>query len=343
MKVNIKSLTIQEMISLFEEMGYKKFRAKQVYGWLHKHQSTRFKEMKNIPKDMIEYLETKYYIDELKEIECLTDGKDHTQKYLLELRDGHYVETVVMSYKYGISICISSQVGCKMGCDFCASTKNGFIRNLDASEMLEQIYYIERKQERKVHSVVVMGTGEPLDNYEQLSKFIQILNSSEGRNLGARNITVSTCGILPRIMDMAYDFPQVNLAISLHASNQVTRESIMPIAKQYHIYELIDTCKAYCNITNRRITFEYALIAGKNDRHQHVVELSSLLKPLLCHINLIPINPIKESAMSATKMVASKEFKRQLELYGLNVTIRRALGQDIDAACGQLRNRYIES
>jgi 23S rRNA (adenine2503-C2)-methyltransferase len=299
--------------------------------------------MKNLPADLIERLKQEYPLNSLKVKRRLEDEGDQTVKYLFELKDNEVVETVLMKYKYGYSVCISSQVGCKMGCTFCASTLGGLIRQLSPSEMLDQIYAIEYELKVAIHSVVVMGTGEPLDNYDNFVRFVELLSDEKGRNLSRRNITVSTCGILDKIDALSYDLPQINLAISLHSPNQNMRKAVMPVSIKYPLEALIDTCKTYVLRTHRRITFEYSLIKGVNDHKEHAQELVRLLSGFLCHVNLIPVNPVDEKSHEASEQEDVRRFKDVLEKGHIQVTVRRSLGQNIDAACGQLRNRYIEN
>jgi len=337
---NIKSQTLNELEETVVELKDKKFRAKQLFEWLHVKQVANYSDMKNLPKSLLEKLEVQFPLVPLKVVQKRVDEKDQTTKYLFELEDGEVVETVLMKYKYGNSICISSQVGCKMGCTFCASTIGGLIRQLTPSEMLDQIYSIEVETEEIVHSIVVMGTGEPLDNYDNLVRFITLLSDDKGRNLSRRNITVSTCGIIDKIEAISHDLPQINLAISLHSPNQKMRKEVMPISIKYTLEKLIIACKAYTDHTHRRITFEYSLIKNVNDSPAHAKELINLLRGMLCHVNLIPVNPVDERGHQATEGAEVLKFKNIVERGKIQVTIRRSLGQNIDAACGQLRNRH---
>lgn len=341
-KTNLKDLTLKEMEIFFENIGEKKFRAKQVYQWLYRGVCS-FDEMTNLSKKLREKLHMYAEIGNLKIIQSQSSKTDGTKKYLFGLNDGNSIESVFMKYKHGNSICISSQAGCRMGCKFCASTIGGLCRDLTAGEIIDQIVSVERDTEEKISNIVVMGTGEPFDNYENLSKFIYLVNSKEGLNIGMRSITVSTCGIVPKIIDFAKDFPQVNLAISLHAPNDEIRNKTMPINKKYNIEELLKACKYYVNETKRRITFEYALVSGVNDQYIHAEQLSKKLKGMLCHINLIPLNSVTESELSGSSREHALEFKSKLEKLGLTTTVRRELGSDIDAACGQLRLKNYEN
>lgn len=341
-KIDIKSLKLEELIKYIESIGEKKFRAKQIYEWLHNKQVLYFQEMTNISKSLITKLESNCYIAKFQAVEVLSSKNDETKKYLFKLNDKQVIETVFMVYKHGNSVCISSQAGCKMGCNFCASTIGGLIRNLTTSEMLEQVYHIERESKSSVSNIVIMGTGEPFDNYENLINFLRIITAEEGRNLGQRNITISTCGLVDKIIDFSKENIQANLAISLHAPNDTIRQEIMPIAKKYSYEQLLDSCKEYIDKTNRRITFEYSLIGGVNDSRNNALELASKLKGMLCHVNLIPVNQVDERKYSKSTDTDIHIFKNILENNKINVTIRRALGTDIDAACGQLRRKYLE-
>ncbi len=311
-KTNLKDLTIEEMEQYFEQMDEKKFRAKQVYQWLYKGVSN-FEEMTNISKGLRDKLEANTEIGSLEIIQMQVSKNDGTRKYLFGLKDGNSIESVFMKYKHGNSICISSQAGCRMGCKFCASTIGGLKRNLSAGEIIDQIVSVERDTGEKISNIVVMGTGEPFDNYENLSKFIHIVNSKDDLNIGMRGITVSTCGILPKIEEFVHDFPQVNLAISLHAPNDKIRSTTMPINKKYPIDELIKVCKKYTDTSNRRITFEYALVKGVNDKDEHAVELASRLRGILCHVNLIPLNSVNESEYEGSSRKNAQLFKDKLE------------------------------
>lgn len=275
-------------------------------------------------------------------LEVQTSKIDGTQKYLFALPDGNVVESVLMKYKHGNSVCISSQVGCKMGCRFCASTIGGWTRNLLPSEMLEQIYRIQKLSGERVSNVVVMGTGEPLDNYDNLLQFIRLLTDENGLHISQRNVTVSTCGIVPKMYELAEENLQITLAISLHASNQAKRAELMPIANKYSINEVLEACRNYFEKTGRRLTFEYSLVGGKNDTKEDAEELAHLIKGLNCHVNLIPVNPIKERDYVQSDKKVIENFKNKLEKYQINVTIRREMGRDIDGACGQLRKSYID-
>ena len=341
-QLDIKSQDLPELKKTVEGLSEKPFRAKQIYEWLHKKQAESFQEMTNLSVSLREKLERNCQIMSLKVLEVQTSKLDGTQKYLFALPDGNVVESVLMKYHHGNSVCISSQVGCKMGCRFCASTIGGWTRNLLPSEMLDQVYKIQKLSKERVSNVVVMGTGEPLDNYDNLLRFIRMLSDEKGLHISQRNITVSTCGIVPRMYDLAEEDLQITLAISLHASNQKKREQLMPIARKYSLDELMKACRNYFEKTGRRLTFEYSLVGGENDSQEDAEELAHLIKGLNCHVNLIPVNPIKERSYVQSDKKVIANFQNKLEKYQINVTIRREMGRDIDGACGQLRKSYID-
>lgn len=341
-KINLKNYTHEELEKLMEQFNVPKFRGNQIFTWLYKGVYD-FDDMTNLPKSLRNQLIEKCYIENLEAKQTMISKDDHTRKYLFSLMDGHAIESVCMEYKHGISVCISSQVGCEMGCSFCASTIGGMKRNLYASEMLDQIIQIQEDIRKRVSNIVIMGSGEPLENYDELTRFLDIINCGHGLNVSLRNITVSTCGIIPKMIQLAYEKPQVTLAISLHAPNNFIRNKIMRINKEYPIEELMKACDKYIFITNRRITFEYALIEGLNDSIENAEELSRLLKNKLCHVNLIPLNGVEELKLRGSSKEVVLQFKKVLERNGINATIRRELGDDIDAACGQLRRRYLEN
>ena len=341
-QIEIKSLSLKQLKNTMIEMGEKAFRAKQIYEWLHQKQAESFDEMSNLSAALREKLKECCVLTTLKMLEVQTSKIDGTQKYLFALPDGNVVESVLMKYKHGNSVCISSQVGCKMGCRFCASTIGGWTRNLLPSEMLEQIYRIQKLSGERVSNVVVMGTGEPLDNYDNLLQFIRLLTDENGLHISQRNVTVSTCGIVPKMYELAEENLQITLAISLHASNQAKRAELMPIANKYSINEVLEACRNYFEKTGRRLTFEYSLVGGKNDTKEDAEELAHLIKGLNCHVNLIPVNPIKERDYVQSDKKVIENFKNKLEKYQINVTIRREMGRDIDGACGQLRKSYID-
>ena len=340
-KIDIKSMNLDELIEFIESIGEKKFRAKQIYEWLHIKQVESFDDMSNISKDLKARLDEISYITCLKKVDVQISKIDGTRKYLFGLADGNVIESVLMKYKHGNSVCISSQVGCRMGCRFCASTLDGLVRGLHPSEMIDQIYRIGKDIGEKISNVVVMGTGEPMDNYDNLLKFIELLTDKNGLNISQRNLTVSTCGIVPRMRQLADENLSITLALSLHASNQAKRLELMPVANAYDIHEVIDACKYYFDKTGRRVTFEYSLVGGVNDSNEDARELSQLVKGMNCHINLIPVNPIKERDYVQSNASVIASFKNKLEKNGINVTIRREMGRDIDGACGQLRKKYI--
>ncbi len=339
--MDIKSLPLNELTEYIVDKGFPAFRAKQLYTWLHKKLIRDAEEMTNIPKDMRKMLsEDIVTLTLAKKLESAIDG---TKKYVFMLSDGNVIESVFMSYKHGYSVCISSQAGCRMGCRFCASTLLGLSRNLTVSEMLDQIYYIERDTGMRISNVVVMGTGEPLDNYDNLCTFIKMLSDENGLNISQRNITVSSCGLVPEIRRLADEHFTITFALSLHAATDEKRRELMPIAKRYSLSEVLDACMYYFNETGRRITFEYSLVAGENDSVSDAKELIKLLKNYPCHVNLIPVNPIKERQYKRSDKNSVRRFKELLETNGINATVRRSMGKDIDAACGQLRKAHIDS
>lgn len=337
--VDIKSLTLEELKKEMERIGEKPFRAKQLYQWMHQKLARGFDEMTNLPAAMRDRCAALYEYTALKQVRMQESAIDGTKKFLFELRDGSLVESVWMKYKHGNSVCISSQVGCRMGCAFCASTLDGLERSLLPSEMLDQIYAITLLTGERVSNVVVMGTGEPLDNFENLLKFLELLTDENGLHISQRNVTVSTCGLVPRMRDLADNKLQITLALSLHATTDEKRRKLMPIANKYSIAELMEACAYYFEKTGRRITFEYALVGGVNDTKEDARELTELIRSLNCHVNLIPVNPIKERSFVQSEGEAITAFKNKLEKNGINVTIRREMGRDIDGACGQLRRR----
>ena len=338
---DIKSMNKEELKDLMVQVGEKPFRAKQIYSWLHEHLVTSYEEMGNIPGKLTEKLKDDP-ITALEMVDEQISAIDGTRKYLFRLSDGNVIESVLMRYKHGNSVCISSQVGCKMGCRFCASTIGGWTRNLLPSEMLDQIYRIQSITGERVSNVVVMGTGEPMDNYDNIVRFVHLLSEEGGLNISQRNITVSTCGIVPKIYGLAKEKLQITLALSLHAPNDEKRRELMPIANRYELSEVLDACRYYYSKTGRRLTFEYSLVGGVNDTREDAKGLADLVKGLNCHINLIPVNPIKERDYVQSDQKTIMEFKNKLEKYGINVTIRREMGRDINGACGQLRRSYME-
>ena len=342
-KIDIKSFNLEELTAFIVDNGEKAFRAKQVYQWLHVKQVDAFDEMTNLSKAFREKLEQLCYITDLHQEAVQISKIDGTRKYLFLLEDGNVIESVLMRYKHGNSVCISSQVGCRMGCRFCASTLDGLVRGLNPSDMLDHIYKIGKDIGERISNVVVMGTGEPMDNFDNLLKFIELLTDENGLNISQRNLTVSTCGIVPRMRELADRQLSITLALSLHASNQQKRLELMPVANKYDIHEVIDACRYYFDKTGRRVTFEYSLVGGVNDTDEDAKELSQLIHGMNCHVNLIPVNPIKERDYVQSNAAVIAAFKNKLEKNGINVTIRREMGRDIDGACGQLRKRYITS
>lgn len=333
---------ISELEEYFLELGEKKFRAKQLFEAIHKQKIKNIEDISTFSQDLKVKLITSSEIYGVKKVLELKSKLDDTRKYLFELHDGNVIESVLMKYKYGYTVCISTQVGCKMGCAFCASTKKGFIRNLYASEMLDEIYEIERLNDINVSNVVLMGSGEALDNFDELIRFIELISAKEGKNLSKRNITVSTCGLADKILKLAeYDYP-ITLTISLHNADEEERKKIMPITKSYPFDKLVPALKEYQAKINKRISFEYVLIDGLNDSYQSALDIKNLLKDIKSHINLIPLNKIKEYDEEPSTSENIMKFKKYLEDFGFNVTVRRELGADINASCGQLRNNYLE-
>ena len=339
-KKDIKSLTLEELKAEMTAIGEKPFRAVQLYEWMHRKLSRSFAEMTNISMAMKEKCGESYSYTALRAVEVQESAIDGTKKYLFALPDGNMVESVWMRYKHGNSVCISSQVGCRMGCRFCASTLDGLVRGLTPSEMIDQIYQIGKDIGERISNVVVMGTGEPMDNFENLLKFIQLLTDENGLHISQRNLTVSTCGIVPKMRELAEQKLQITLALSLHASNQEKRLELMPVANKYEIHEVMEACRYYFEQTGRRVSFEYSLVAGVNDTEADAEQLAKLIRGMNCHVNLIPVNPIKERSYVQPDSGAVWSFKERLEKKGINVTVRREMGRDIDGACGQLRRKY---
>lgn len=339
---DLKSFTLEEFKEELKEGGFPAYRAGQLYRWLHVQLAEDPEEMTNLPAKLKQFLSENYTITRLQVADRQISRLDGTQKFLFQLPDGETIESVFMKYKFGNSVCVSSQVGCRMGCRFCASTLDGLRRNLLPGEILEEIYTIHRLTGEKISHVVVMGTGEPLDNYENLLKFLRMLTDENGQNLSMRNVTVSTCGIVPRIYDLAREKLSITLALSLHATTDERRREIMPIANTYTISECMAACRYYFEETGRRVTFEYSLIKGVNDSLRDAKELAALAGSISAHINLIPVNPVRERDYEQPDLSAVQAFRAKLEKHGINVSIRRVLGRDIDGACGQLRHRHIE-
>ena len=340
-KTDIKSLTLQELKDEMAARGEKAFRAVQMYEWMHRKLARNFDGMSNLSKGFREECKDRYLYTALQTVRVQESELDGTRKFLFALSDGNVVESVWMKYKHGNSVCISSQVGCRMGCRFCASTLDGLERNLTPSEMLDQVYAITLLTGERVSNVVVMGTGEPLDNYDNLLVFLKMLTDENGLHISQRNVTVSTCGLVPEMRRLAEEKLQITLALSLHAVTDEKRRRIMPIANRYGIRELMDACEYYFGQTGRRITFEYSLAAGVNDSEEDAMGLVRLAWPLRCHINLIPVNPVKECGFSRTQLSQIKAVQNILEKNEINGPIRREMGRDIDGACGQLRRRHM--
>ncbi len=341
-KVEVNSLNLNETKELMLNFGEKAYRGEQLFSAFNRNKQLEIEEIILLPKALRKKLLEKTHIRKISILEKFSSKVDSTKKYLFLLEDGNIIESVLMIYPHGKSVCISTQVGCRMGCDFCASTKGGIIRNLTASEMLNQIYLIEKDLAEDIDNIVLMGSGEPLDNYENILKFLNIIHEPKGHNTSYRNITLSTCGIVPKIYDLAKEALPITLSISLHSPFDSERKKIMPIAKKYDIEELLKASEHYEETTNRRITFEYTLIEGVNDRNEDADELAKLLKNINSHINLIPLNPIKEYQKERPEIDSVERFKRKLEKKHLKVTVRKEKGTDISASCGQLRRDYIE-
>lgn len=336
MKTNLMDLTLKETEQYLETLGEKKYRAKQVYRWIYKG-ARSFDEMTNLSLELRRKLSENAEIRKLCCLRVQHSEKDGTRKYLFGLSDGNSIESVFMKYKHGNTVCISSQAGCRMGCGFCASAAGGLRRNLSPGEMADQVLSIKEDAREEIGNIVVMGTGEPLDNYENLTRFIRNIHEKDGLNIGMRSITVSTCGLIPKMSDLARDFPQVNLAVSLHASNDAVRGKLMPIARKYPMEELLAACANHIALTGRRLTFEYAMIKGVNDSYACAEELAQKLRGLNSHVNLIPLNRVAGTRLAGTEKEGVERFREILERRGIPVTVRRELGGDIDAACGQLR------
>ena len=337
MPIDIRSLSFEELNSELSVIGFQNFRTKQIFSWLHEKCVTSFDEMTNISKDMRLKLQEYFVLNNCIVNTKLVSKIDDTVKFLFTLSDGEYVESVVMKYKYGYSICISTQVGCKMGCTFCASAIGGFVRNLTAGEMLSEIYTAQRELNIKINHLVLMGTGEPLDNYENVMKMLELITDEKGQNMSMRHISLSTCGVVPKIYDLAEKKLGLTLSVSLHAPNDIIRSKSMPINKKYDINTLLAACKYYADTTGRRISFEYAMINGINDSDKCAFELATRLKGILSHINLIPINNVRETNYKKSSIGRQKKFIEILSSHGITATVRRTLGSDINASCGQLR------
>ncbi len=336
-------MTPAEMSELMRSFGEPSYRAHQLYEWLNVKNAVSYDEMTNLSKSLRERLKQECPLPVLSVRAMQESAIDGTRKYLFRLSDGNYVESVYMMYHHGNSVCISTQVGCRMGCRFCASALLGFTRNLTAGEMLGQIYEIERDTKSRVSNIVVMGTGEPLDNYDGLVRFLRMISDSDGHHISERNLTVSTCGLVPGILNLKNENLMINLALSLHAPTDEMRKTLMPVANKYSLAEIFSALRDYYSVNRRRLTFEYSLISGVNDSDSCAEKLAGLVKDMNALINLIPVNPVKETEFRSPEPARAAAFKKKLEKYGINVTIRREMGRDIDGACGQLRKRYTET
>ncbi|ABO50235.1 23S rRNA m(2)A-2503 methyltransferase [Desulforamulus reducens MI-1] len=339
-KLNLRDLNQSEIQHFIKDLGEKPFRADQICRWVFAQGVSSFDEMTNLSKGLRAKLNELTTLSQATILTSQVSAKGDTIKFLFGLPDGHAVESVLMKHTYGNSVCVSTQVGCRMGCLFCASTINGLVRNLSPGEIYDQVLGIQRETGERVSHIVIMGAGEPLDNFDNVLKFLENIHAEYGLNIGYRHITLSTCGLVPRMQELALRKLPITLAVSLHAPNDDLRDKLVPINRRYKIHQLIEACSNYIEITGRRITFEYALLSGINDSDEHVRQLAALLKNLLCHINLIPVNPVEEKEFIRTPPEKVERFRQYLEKVGLNVTVRRELGGDIDAACGQLRRRY---
>ncbi len=340
--MNLKSLTLPELSAVLKELNQPAFRAKQVYAWLHKGVRS-YEEMTNLPKALRDALAEKYPIQPPNVVRKQESQRDGTIKYLWELADGNCVETVLMRYHYGNTVCISTEVGCRMGCAFCASTLGGLVRRLEPHEMLDQVLFTQIDSGLPVSHIVLMGIGEPLDNFDNVMRFLELVNSPEGMNISMRHISLSTCGLVPKIDELAKKKLQISLAISLHGPNDQIRSNIMPVNRAYPMEELLAACRRYYEATSRRIHFEYAMIDGVNDRERDARELLHRLKGLPAHVNMIPLNHVEESPLKPSSKAAVAKFQKILEDGGVTATVRRTLGGDIDASCGQLRRKYTKS
>ena len=340
--IDIRSLNKSELTDILTERGHKRFRADQLYDWLHKKQVSSFDEMTNLPKSFIEDISSICYISVANIEKKLVSRYDNTIKYLFSLYDGEYVESVVMGYHHGYSMCISTQVGCKMGCTFCATGQGGFTRNLTASEMLGQIISAQKDLGIRISNIVLMGMGEPLDNYDNVLRFLSLVTDNDGLCIGARHITLSTCGLVPKIYDLADSGFPVTLSLSLHAPYDELRSKTMPVNNKYPIKQVLAACKYYADKTGRRITYEYAMINGVNDSDRCAYALAQLIKGTLCHVNLIPVNPVQGTGYNPSKDKRMMSFVNVLSKYNVNATVRRTLGSDINASCGQLRGKKIK-
>ncbi len=340
-KKDIKSMTLPQLTEELTALGEKPFRAKQMYQWMHQKLADGFGAMTNLPGRLREECAQRYSYTALKPVRVRESAIDGTKKFLFELADGNVVESVWMRYKHGNSVCISSQVGCRMGCRFCASTLGGLERSLWPSEMLDQVYAVQKMTGERISNVVVMGIGEPLDNYGNLLTFLGILTDENGLHISQRSVTVSTCGIVPEMRRLAEEKLQITLALSLHGTTDDKRRRLMPIANQYSIDDLMKACAYYFKQTGRRITFEYSLVGGVNDTDEDAEQLAALARPLSCHVNLIPVNPVRERKYVSPPGERVRAFQAKLERHKVNATVRREMGRDIEGACGQLRRELL--
>ena len=338
-KRDILSMSAEELAAALKEMNEPSFRAKQIYAWLHSSCVTSFEEMTNISKALRQKLDDNFVIFGVSIEKKLVSEYDDTQKYLFRLHDGEFVESVLMKYKYGYTLCVSTQVGCRMGCKFCASTLDGVVRNLNASEILSQIYEAQRDNNIKISHTVLMGMGEPLDNYDNVMRFLELITDEKGQNMSMRHISLSTCGVVPKIYDLMEKNLQLTLSVSLHAPTDEIRSAMMPVNRKWNVDELLTACRKYTDSTHRRISFEYAMVSGTNDSDECAKILAKKLKGILCHINLIPVNEVKETGCKKSSRERIESFSRILEKQGFAVTVRRKLGSDINASCGQLRRK----
>ena len=339
MNFDIMSMTYEELLNEFVNLGIQKFRAKQVYEWLHRHLASSYDDMSNLPKVLREQLAEKFPLYNCKIARKQVSKLDGTVKYLFEMHDGDYVESVVMKYKYGYTICVSSQVGCKMGCAFCASTLGGFKRSLYSGEILSQLYTAQKDIGERISHIVLMGMGEPLDNFDNVMRFLELITDEKGLNISMRNISLSTCGLVPKIEELLNRHLQLTLSVSLHAPSDEIRNRIMPINKSYPVDGLLKICRRYTEETSRRISFEYSMLSGFNDTDECARLLASKLRGMLCHVNLIPVNEVAESPYKPSSPERIERFVQILGKNGINATVRRTLGSDIDASCGQLRQK----
>lgn len=341
MKKDLRNMPYDLLIEEMKTIGLPGFRGKQLFEWIHKGAS--LDEMNNIPKALKEKISQDYRVENMTIEAVFASKQDGTKKYLMKLSDDHIIECVYMQYKHGNTLCISTQVGCRMKCSFCASTIHGMERNLTAGEMIGQILTVQKDTDSRISNIVLMGSGEPLDNYDEVLQFLRTVNHPKGLNISMRHITLSTCGIVPKIKELMKEKLQITLAISLHSTENDQRNHLMPVNKSYPIEELLEVCKEYVHVTGRRVSFEYALIAGENDTKEEAEKLAKLLKTINCHVNLIPINHVEEKSYEATSKENARAFQQVLIKHNIEATIRRELGSDIDAACGQLRNKHIHS